>query len=135
MNKIKFIIAIISIFLLFACNSSKNYNISVSDGIVSITMKSPTIGISGINKVDFDGFKPEDIERDVFEEIRSRKYNGDYDVYVTLKFKDSYGNYYDSPERVKVCVLNGAEIKRYADFKYFRGLNLYKAYPWVHNYN
>ena len=135
MNKIKCLFAIIGIFLLFACNNSKNYQVRVSDGFVNITMKSPSIGIVGINQVSFDGFKPEDIEREVFDEIRSRNYSGDYEVYVTLKFKDSYGNYYDSPEKVKVSVLNGADIKRYAEFKYFRGLNLYKAYPWVHNYN
>ena len=132
-------LCIINLFLitatLFSCaNSSNGYTITITDGRIDITMKSPTIGIVGINQVGFDGFTPRDIDREVFNKIRKRSYSGDYSVYVTLKFKDSYGNYYNSSEKVNICILNGADVKKYADFSYFRGLPIHKSYPWIYNY-
>ncbi len=133
-----------SIFLLLfilisisSCNqSNKNYKVEFNNTTIHVTMKSPRIGVVGINQVDFDGFTPEDIEKEIFDEIRDRDYLGDYEVYVTLQFKDEYGNYYNSPERVHVSTLNGEEVKKYSNYNYFQGsVHLGKSYPWVHNYN
>jgi hypothetical protein len=123
-----------SITLLCSCES-KNYSVEVSDGIVKVKMRSPSIGVAGINVVSFDGFEPEEVEKEVFDKIRKRSYDGNYSVIVTLEFKDSYGNYYDGTP-VTVTSLNGAEVKRYASYGYFRNsTHLEKAYPWIHNYN
>lgn len=120
-----------------ACSgSNKNYRVAFEDGSIYITMKSPSIGISGINEVSFDGFTPEEIEKYIFDEIRKRSYSGDYNVFITLQFKDSYGNYYDSKERVKVSILNGNDVKKYASFGYFKGkVSIDKSYPWNHKYH
>lgn len=120
-----------------ACNQNNdNYNVEFNNGIIHVTMKCPTIGIIGINKVSFDGFTEEDIEKEIFEGIRNRDYSGNYEVYVTLKFKDEYGNYYDSDEKVHVCTLNSEDVKKYSNYNYFKGnANLGESYPWIHNYN
>lgn len=125
---------IVSLLFLSCGNSSNGYTVTITDGRVDIIMKSPSIGVVGVNKVGFDGFTPKDIDREVFDKIRKRTYSGDYSIFVTLKFKDSYGNYYISPEKVNICTLNGADVKRYADFSNFSGLPIYKAYPWIYNY-
>lgn len=127
---------ILSNVLLIACSNNKNYNVEFHGQSIYITMKSPTLGIASLNGVSFDGFTLEDIEKEIFKKIRRRNYSGDYNVYVTLQFLDEYGNYQDSPERVKVCTLNGREVKKYADFFFFRGkIPFYHAYPWNHNYD
>lgn len=120
-----------------ACSDfKKNYGVAFEDGSIYITMKSPSIGISGINEVSFDGFTPEEIEENVFDGIRKKDYSGNYDVYVTLQFKDSHGNYYNSKERVKVSTLDGDDVKRYANFGYFKGkVSIDKSYPWNHKYH
>lgn len=131
------LIAIVMCVNFASCSSfKKNYRVAIEDGSIYITMKSPSIGISGINEVSFDGFTPEEIEKDVFDEIRKRSYSGDYDVFIILQFKDSYGNYYDSKEKVKVSTLNGNDVKKYAGFGYFRGkVSIDKSYPWNHKYH
>lgn len=124
-----FLLATILLSLVACETKDKGYSVYVDNGIVDITMKAPSIGITGINKVSFDGFTIDDIEEEVFKKIRKSNYNGDYVVYVTMKYKDSYGNYYTSPEKVNTCLLNGKDVKKYADFRYFRGkLQIYKAY-------
>jgi hypothetical protein len=93
-------------------------------------MHSPTIGIVGINKVGYDGFTLEEVEEEIFDGIRRKGFNGDYNVYVTLQYKDDHGNYYNG-DRVKVSTLNGADVKEYASYSYFRGnAHLYAAFPW-----
>lgn len=131
------IIAVIVSVNFAACNGfKKNYKVTFKDGSIYITMKSPSIGISGINEVSFDGFTPEEIEEDVFDGIRKKDYSGNYDVYVTLQFKDSHGNYYDSKEKVKVSTLNGDDVKKYASFGYFKGkVHIDKSYSWNHKYS
>lgn len=123
-----FITLIISIFLSSCDSFKKNYKIAIENGTVHIIMRSPMIGISGLNSIDFDGFTPREIEERVFNKIRKRDYNGDYNVYVTLQYKDEYGNYNEAPNSIHVCTINGGEVKKYVDFKYFDGLQLEKAY-------
>lgn len=120
-----------------ACDSyKKNYKVTFGEGVVNITMRCPTIGVAGWREISFDGFTLADIEEEVFKGIRNRKYLGNYDVYVILQFRDSYGNFYDSQKKVKVSTLNGEDVKKYADFGYFKGkVTIDKAFPWNHNYN
>lgn len=135
MKTIKIYYLFIATLLFFSCGQSSNgYKVTVTDGRIDIIMKSPTMGIVGLGQVGYDGFSPRDIDREVFDKVRKRAYSGDYSVYVTMRFKDSYGNYYNSLEEVNICTLNGADMKKYAAFKYFKGLPIYKAYPWVYDY-
>ncbi|WP_314937142.1 hypothetical protein [Alloprevotella tannerae] len=134
MKKFPFILLLCSVVLLFCSCKKKNYSVDVSDGTVWVKMRSPTIGIVGINEVDYDGFTYEDVEEEVFDKIRNRNFYGDYSVIVTLEFQDSYGNYYDGPP-VTVGSLNGAEVKRYASYGYFKGSShIADAFPWNHKY-
>ena len=127
-----FILVVITLFLL-CCISSKNYDVQVdsSNGEVWATMHSPTMGIVTLGQVDFDGFTLEEVEEEIFDGIRHNFfYDGNYDVYVVLQCKDEYGNYYNR-DTVKVSTLNGAEVKKYASYKYFIGkANLSAAFPW-----
>ena len=92
------------------------------------------MGIVGINEVGYDGFTYEEVEKKVFDKIRSRDYDGNYSVVVTLQFKDSYGNYYDGTP-VTVSSLNASEVKRYASYSYFSGsTHIANAFPWNHKY-
>lgn len=135
-NKLLFLLMFFLITLSSCSQFNKNYKVKFEGETIHVTMKSPSIGVVGINRVSFDGFTEEDIEKEIFDEIRYRNYSGDYNVYVTLQFKDEYGNYYDSNEKVHVSTLNGEDIKRYSNYNYFKGkVNLGKSYPWIHNYN
>lgn len=128
-----FILLCCTITLLCSCKS-KNYRVEVSDGIIKVKMHCPTIGIAGINQISYDGFTYEEVEQKVFDKIRSRSYDGNYSVVVTMQFKDSYGNYYDGSP-VTVTSLNGAEVKRYASYSYFSGSShIADAFPWNHQY-
>lgn len=119
--------------LLCSCEE-KNYSVDVTDGTIRVKMHSPSIGIVGINQISYDGFTYEEVEKEVFDKIRNRSYDGYYSVIVTLEFKDSYGNYYDGTS-VTVTSLNGAEVKRYASYGYFRGSShIADAFPWNHKY-
>lgn len=136
MNRLFYFMLIISSILLIGCSKEKNYKVSFQSKTIYVTMKCPSIGIVGINQISYDGFELEDIEKDIFEEIRDRDYSGNYDVYVTLQFKDEYGNYNDSPESVKICTLNGKDVKKYVSYSYFRGkIPFHYSYPWIHDYN
>lgn len=136
MNRLFYFSLLFSSILLIACSNEKNYKVSFQSGAIYVTMKCPTIGIAEINRVSYDGFEPEDIEKDIFEEIRDRDYSGYYDVYVTLQFEDEYGNYNDSPESVKVCTLSGEDVKKYVDYNHFRGkIPFHYSYPWIHKYD
>ena len=135
-NQLLFLLMFFLITLSSCSQFNKNYKVEFEGTTIYVTMRSPSFGLVGINKVSFDGFKEEDIEKEIFDEIRDRSYNGDYDVYVTLQFKDEYGNYYDSNEKVHVSTLNGENVKRYSNYYYFKGnVDLWKSYPWVYNYN
>lgn len=135
-NLFYFLIVVVTI-VLTSCES-KNYKVQVcsssSDGDVWVTMRCPTIGIAGINQVAYDGFTLEEVEKEIYDGIRDDSYNGNYEVYVTLQFRDDHGNYYDG-DMVQVSTLNGADVKQYASYSYFRGkANLSAAFPWNHKY-
>ena len=122
--------AVIAMFMV-SCQS-KNYRVQVcsssSDGQVWVHMRCPTIGFAGINKIAFDGFSYEDVEEEIFDGIRSNSYNGNYEVYVTLEYRDDHGNYHDGDMKL-VSVLNGADVKEYASYTYFHGKSqIQKAY-------
>jgi hypothetical protein len=136
MKKILSILLILfCITTLFCSCEKKNYSVKITDGTVNVKMRCPTKGIVGINQVGYEGFTYEEVEETVFDKIRNRDYDGDYTVVVTLEFKDAYGNYYDGPA-VTVSHLNGADTKRYASYRYFRGSsNIYKAFPWNYDYH
>ena len=135
MKNFSFSFLLITICLFFAsCSGNKNYKVEVRGSGVYVTMHCPSIGVVGINKVSYDGFTYEEVEKEIFDEIRSESFDGDYTVWVTMQFKDEYGNYSDGPA-VPVTTLNGAEVKKYASYSYFNGKSdIYKAFPWVHNY-
>ena len=124
--------------MLLASCKPKNYDVQVCsssyNGEVVVTMHCPRIGVADINEVSYDGFSLEEVEKEIYDEIRSASYDGDYDVYVILQFKDNHGNYYDG-NRVKVSTLNGADVKEYASYSYFNGkAQLHMAFPWNHRY-
>ena len=131
-----YVIALCTIFLSLILSSceKKNYNVDIQDGLIHVTMHSPTMGIVGINQVGYDGFTYEEVEQEIFNKIRNRSYDGSYNVSVTLQFIDSYGNYYNG-DNVMVSTLSASEVKKYASYGYFKGQShIEKAFPWNHNY-
>ena len=134
MNRFCGFLLALCVCLFSSCSLSKNYEVTVTDGSAHITMHCPTIGLTGINQVSYDGFTYDEVEKELFDQIRDSDFNGNYTVWVTMQFKDSYGNYSDGP-KVKVTTLSGSDVKKYASFRYFKGKSMmYKAFPWVHNY-
>ena len=123
-----FFLFVTGITAITSCGN-KNYSVDVTDGTVKVKMKCPTNGMVR-NEIVYDGFKYDDVEKDVFDKIRSRNYNEDYAVIVTMIYKDSYGNYYDGTP-VTVSHLNGADVKRYNSYSYFSGsTHISDAFPW-----
>ena len=107
----------------------------MSNGSVVVKMHSPTRGMAGVDRISYDGFTYEEVEKEVYDKIRKNSYNGDYTISVILQFKNSYGSYYDGPP-VNVGTLNGSQVKRYSSFRDFSGsTQIYKAFPWNHRYN
>lgn len=135
MKKVLSILLTLFACLLFLCScGSKNYEVKVTDGSVYVTMKAPSVGVSGVNEVSFDGFTLAEIEEEIFDEIQDRKYYGDYDVYVTLRFENQYGQLYERGS-VRVCTLDANDVKKYVDYSYFRGsIPFSNAFQWNHNY-
>ena len=130
LKTISFLLISISTVLFLASCEKKNYSVEIQDGSVHVTMHSPSMGIVGINQVSYDGFTYEEVEKEVFDKIRSRSYDGAYTVSVTLQYLDSYGNYYDS-DRMIVSTLSAMDVKKYASYSYFKGqTHLEKAFPW-----
>ena len=120
--KVKLIIGkIIVCLLIIGCsNSPKNYNIKYDEHDITIIIPMPTIGTAGIGQTTYDGFTLEDIEQDIFNELRDNKYKGNYDLNLTIKFKDKYGNY-SKNETYPLNSINADDIKKYAAYNYFRG--------------
>lgn len=124
---------VICLFFFDSCGA-KNYEVSVVNGKVEVVMKAPSIGAAGFNEVAFDGFTLEEIEEEIFDEIQDAKYGGDYEVYVTLRFKNRYGRLYER-ESVKVCTLDAMDVKKYVNYSYFRGnIPFENAFQWNHDY-
>lgn len=134
-NRVTFFLTACLSIILLSSFGSKNYSVSVTDGTVVVKMHSPTRGMAGVDRISYDGFTYDDVEKAVFDGIRRRSYNGNYTITVILQFKDSYGRYYDGPP-VNVGTLNGSQVKQYASFKNFSGsTQIYRAFPWNHRYN
>lgn len=128
-NVILIFLSICSLFFLCGCEK-KNYNVEIRDGVVNVKMHSPSMGIVGFNQVSYDGFTYEEVEKEIFDKIRSRNYDGSYMIFVCLQFLDNYGNYYDG-ENILVSNLSAIEVKKYASYGFFKGqTHLEKAFPW-----
>ena len=94
-----------------------------------VIMPCPTMGIVGRNEVGYDGFTFDEVEKDLFKMVR-RANEGDYNIYVILKYKDSYGNYSKS-DTTYVSTLNRDDLRKYAEYSYFAGKSkIDKAFPW-----
>ena len=128
-------ISLLSIMLfLHSCSLNKNYDVKLQSNNIYVTMHCPSIGIAGINQVSYDGFTYDEVEKLLYNKIRDNDYNGDYTIWVTMQFKDEYGNYTDGPQ-IPVTTLNSKDVKRYSSYRYFRGKSMiYKAFPWNYNY-
>ena len=74
---ISILLALCSLLVLSGCEK-KNYNVDIRDGVINVKMHSPSIGIVGINQVSYDGFTYEEVEKEIFDKIRSQSYDGSY---------------------------------------------------------
>ena len=133
MKKIFYSMFVVATFLLTSCEP-KNYKVQVcsssSDGDVWVTMECPSIGIAGWNEVAYDGFTLEEVEEELFDKIRSDSYNGDYEVWVIFPRIDDHGNDCEG-DTIWVSTLNGADVKSYASYSYFKGkARLSDSFPW-----
>ena len=128
MKKILLIIMFCLSIGLYSCKD-KNYDVSVSGNSVYVTMKALSKGMIEWGKVTLDGYTKEDVEKEIFDKIRSNNYDGNYDIYVTVNYMDSHGNYSNEGNMVKVSTLNGADVKQYSNYINFHGkAHLEKAY-------
>lgn len=120
MKKILLIVTLCLLTVLYSCKE-KNYDVSVSGSSVYVTMHALSKGMITWGQVSLDGYTKEDVEKEIFNKIRSNNYDGNYDVYVTVKYMDSHGNYSSDGNMVKVSTLNGADVKQYSNYSNFHG--------------
>ena len=107
----------------------QNYDIKKKYNSIYVIMPCPTIGIVGRNEIGFDGFTYKEVEKDLFKMVRSSS-EGNYKIFVILKYKDSYGNYSES-DTTYVSTLNRDDLRKYADYSYFAGKSaIADAFPW-----
>ena len=69
-----FLGACLSILLLCSWGS-KNYSVSVSNGSVVVKMRCPTRGMAGIDRISYDDFTIEEVEKEDYDKIRKNRYN------------------------------------------------------------
>lgn len=116
----KLIIAVLCSLLLISCNTDtkKKYKILYDKNNISIIIPMPRIGIVRLGETTYDGFTLQDIEKEIFNELRGDKYYGLYHLNLTIQFKDKYGNYSEE-EKYSLGDIDTDEIKKYAAYKYF----------------
>lgn len=114
---------IIAMVLCTSCEEKKGYSIFFGENYAYVIMRWPSIGISGFNSVDYDGYTPSDIEKEIFEYIREEEIQSDYfHVIISVETRDRYGNYVvlDKNSDLCLCTLEVADVRRYAGFEYFK---------------
>lgn len=88
-KKCFYLLIIISLF--FSCNSHSGYDIEYKGNIIYVTMNRPTIGLSGINEINYGDFSPDDIGESICNKIKGD--SGTYSIYVTFRSCDDSGQY------------------------------------------
>lgn len=106
---------------------SWDYNSSYNGGDINVTMHYPSGGLGGFYWGD-DGNNPDDVEKDIYDEINPAWYDifaskktGIWHLYLTLQEKDQYGNWKNGITRMYIGDLNCYEVQKYQDYKYFYG--------------
>ena len=132
----KAIITFIIFLSLISCNSKteaeKKYKILYDKNNISIVIPMPKIGVVRLGETTYDGFTLQDIEKDIFNQLREDKYHGLHNLCLTILFKDKYGNYSEEEEH-SLGNIDADEIKKYADYKYFMNTISNKISNVVHN--
>lgn len=113
---------------------SWDYNEATGHNEINITMHYPSVGMVGINEIYWgdDGNDPDDVEKDIYDEINPAWYNsilrneynkktGVWFLFLTLKEKDQYGNWVDGATKIPIGSLDCDEVRRYVDYSYFKG--------------
>lgn len=123
--KKSFLLTCTTLLLLTIAQSCFAYKISTSGKTITIKMKHPTIGIVGINQVDWED-NPTDIEKDIYDLFKgpldSQK-TGNYTIKVYWQKEDHYGN--TSSAYAGSFSISADELKKYRDYRYARSyLNL-----------
>lgn len=110
-------------FILVACNSEqsdKSYTLELNGNDIYITMPHPTMGIIGINEVDWRGVQLSDVIEDVYQTILANSIYGECNLYVRfiIEETDKYGNKTENYDEHKILSLPIEEVKKYKGSKY-----------------
>lgn len=117
-SRIIFLVFIIS--TLVACYHGRNYKIDFEDQNIVITIPSPSIGVSARDEISYDGFTLEEVEEDIFNDLRRPWRSGTYKMKLIIKYKNEYGEYSDK-KNILLGNISAEKVKRYVDYSYFIG--------------
>ncbi len=90
--------------------------------MIDITIPQRTVGIAGVNQVDYGGVSLYDVAEDVYSEFHGIKglfKDGTYTVYLFTTGTNEYGETETSSSKGELCKLETAEMKRYTNSGYF----------------
>lgn len=113
-------LSLLFLVLLASCED-KGYELNIDsyNKEIRITMPPPALGVAGLGriswKVDIDK-----IEEDIFNELRKYKHAGTYIVKLSSVTQDRYGQTHVN-EIGNIGILDVDNVKKYAEYKYFRG--------------
>lgn len=107
--------------VVISCKEDKPYSISLNGNNLYITMPYPTIGIVGINKVDWNGVFLSDVVEDVYQQIKESAIKGECHLYVRFEnvTTDKYGSKNSTFDETLLMNIPVKEVGKYQDSKYF----------------
>lgn len=121
----RMIVWLATIVFFMACNSQsdKPYSIAMQGNNLYITMPHPTIGVVGINQVDWRGVNISEVVEYVFQKLQECDLNGDCALYVRFETSttDKYGNETSSYDENFIVSIPISEAKKYKDAKHLDG--------------
>ena len=121
MKRISSLMFLFLIITITACDFNKGYEVVIDSysRTLHVTMPPPRLGVSRIGSVDWK-VDLDIIEKDIFDKLSKSANQGIFTINLGLEVKDQYGNT-QIEELGKVGVINADEVKKYTDYKYFKG--------------
>ncbi len=130
MKTLRLILAPIAAMLLcctFLCScvwNKKPYKVYWSGNNLYMEMQRPTVGVVGINQIDWGDVRLSEVMEDVLKAVKEKdSYSSEFHLYarLTCNPKDKYGNSTERQDDYLVETIEFAEAKKYQTAQSFNG--------------